>query len=64
MKKLLKISSILFLSLAIFSCSKQTQDTKLIDSLNSEFTSRINNLNDLIDSLENENFNLENFTIK
>lgn len=68
MKKLLKISSILFLSLAIFSCSKRTQDSKLIDSLNSEFTSRINNLNDMIDSLEHEkfklkheNFNLENF---
>jgi len=61
MKKLLKISSILFLSLAIFSCSKQTQDIKLIDSLNSEFTSRINILYDKIDSLERENFNLENF---
>ncbi len=66
MKKLLKISSILFLSLAIFSCSKQTQDTKLIDSLNSELTSRINNLNDMIDSLENENFRLkhENFNLE
>ncbi len=43
------------------SCSKQTQDTKLIDSLNNEYSKRIDLLYDTIDSLEYENYKLENF---
>lgn len=50
--------------LITLSCSKQTQDTKLIDSLKNEYLGRISYLSYKIDSLEYDNYNLRIFNIQ